>query len=365
MTIPRIALFYDWLNCWGGAERLLLNILQVFPQSQLFTTIHDPKKTKWLPKNTKVHASLLSKITKTNNIITGLAQALAIEQLDFTNFDIVISLTSLNGKALLTPPSTFHICYCLTPNRHLYQKKHSFIPKPIVRLFKQIDLLYSHRPDSYLTISKTVQKRINRRYRQTSTIVYPGIDTNIFKLAKNQNPNKNYYLIVSRLVPYKKVDLVIKVFKKINKKIYIVGTGRQQNFLKKSASTNQNIKFLGKVSDKKLINLYQNSRALICPQIEDFGLTPIEAQACGCPVIAFNQGGISETVINKKTAILFDKQTPKSLKKAIHFFESIDINSQDCRQQSIKFCQQFFVLNFKKEVLNQWRQYQNKQTNIS
>jgi glycosyltransferase involved in cell wall biosynthesis len=365
MTTPKIAIFYDWLNCWGGAERLLLDILHIFPRSKLFTTIYDPNPTNWLPKKIKVNTSPLGKFTKTNNLFTGLTQALAVEQLDFSKFDIVISLTSLNGKALITPPTVLHICYCLNPNRYLYQKKYSPVFRPVLNFLKQIDFIYSQRPDTYLTISKTVQNRIKKHYKQNSTIIYPGINTNIFKPNKNSKLKNNQYLVVSRLVPHKKIDIVIETFKNTNKLLYIVGIGKQQNYLKKIAAPYQNIKFLGKISDKLLIELYQSSRALICPQVEDFGLTPLEAQACACPVIALNLGGIKETVINKKTGLLFNKQTPTSLKTSINMFESIKINPINCRQQAIKFSQTSFMLNFKKEVINQWQQYQKNQKNTS
>jgi len=364
MKNPKIAIFYDWLNCWGGAERLLLQILKVFPQAKLFSTIHDPSKTNWLPKNTSVKTTYLNKYFQKNTPLLGLLQATAVENLNFSNFDIVISLTSLNGKAIISPPSTLHICYCLTPNRHLHQKKQSRLLGPLIKYLKKNDQIYAHRPDKFLTISKTVQNRIKRTYNLPSILVYPGIDTNKFKPIKT-NPFQKYFLIVNRLVAYKKTDIVIKAFKNINDNLFIVGTGPQQQHLQKLAKHNSNIKFLGHVSDQKLITLYQNCQALICPQVEDFGLGPLEAQACGRPVIGLNQAGIAETVISNKTGLLFNQATYGQIQIAIKKFKAKKFNPTTCRQQALKFSNQIFVLNFKKQITRLWRHYQKNQIIIS
>lgn len=362
-TKPKIAIFYDWLNCWGGAERLLLNILAIYPQSILFTTIYDKSKTNWLPPKTKIHQAL--PMFKKNSPLVGLLQAMAVENLNFSNFDIVISLTSLNGKAIITPPSTLHICYCLNPNRYLYQKTYPKITNPLITKLKKNDFIYSRRPDTYLTISRSIQTQVKTYYQLPSTIIYPCIDTNKFIPTQNQSPQPKYFLIVCRLVPHKKVNLVINSFQNTKHKLYIVGTGRQQNQLKKLAQNNQNIKFLGKVSDQKLVKLYQNCQALICPQSEDFGLTPLEVQACGKPVIAFNRGGITETVIHLKTGILFNKQTTKNLKRAIKLFGSTNIDSKHCRHQALKFSNKNFMLNFNKQINKLWLNHQKRLQTIS
>ena len=142
MKNPKIAVFYDWLNSWGGAERLLLQILKTFPQAKLFSTIHHPSKTNWLSKNYKLTTTYLNKYFQKNTPLLGLLQAIAVESLDFSNFDIVISLTSLNGKAIITPTSTLHICYCLNINRHLYQKTYPLSTAPLINLLKKIDKIY-------------------------------------------------------------------------------------------------------------------------------------------------------------------------------------------------------------------------------
>lgn len=361
MTAPKIAIFYDWLNCWGGAERLLLQIIDIFPQAKLFSTIYNPSKTKWLPKNLKIKTTYLNNFFQKNTSFVGLLQATAVENLNFSNFDIVISLTSINGKAILTPPSTLHICYCLNTNRHLYQKKYPSLVNPFIKLLKKIDFIYAHRPDKYLTISKTVQNRIKNQYCLPSAIVYPGIDTTKFKPTKIQ-PQDKYFLVVNRLVPYKNTDIVIKAFKNIEDNLYIVGTGPQLVYLKNLAKYCPNIKFFGKVSDKRLVKLYQNCQAHICPQLEDFGLTSLEAQACGRPVIGLKSGGIAETVIRNTTGLLFNKDIPGQIQDAILKFKTKKFNPIACRQHALNFSNQVFMLNFKRQVTKLWRHYQKNQT---
>lgn len=354
----KIAVFYDWLNQWGGAERLLLDILKIFPQAKLFTTIHNPSKTHWLKR--PVTSTFLSKFCKKNTPLVSLLQPIAVENFNFSSFDIVISLTSQNGKAILTPPQTCHICYLLTPNRYLYQYTYPKFLNKFISLFKKFDFIYSQRPDYYLTISKTVQNRIKNIYKRSSTIVYPPIEPK-FKPAKTQT-SSDYYLVVSRLVKHKRVDLAISACLKLNKKLIIVGSGRYQNQLKKMANNSYLISFLGQVGDKRLLKLYQNCTALICPQLEDFGLTSLEAQACGKPVIGLNKAGFKETVVNGKTGILFNHQTVKSISKAIIKFESIKINPIDCQKNVSRFSKTAFMIDFKNQVEYLWRLHQSQIT---
>jgi len=389
----KIALFYDWLNQWGGAERLLLDIIKIFPNSPLFTSVYDSDKTSWLPKDTKIIPSCLNKfkIFSKNSPLSLLLQPIALEQFDFSNFDIVISLSGMQGKCLITQPQTLHINYCLTPNRYLYQKN-----LPLNNFYKKIDHIYSQRPDYYLTTSKAVQKRITKHFNRNSTVIYPGINLSLFKPTKhhlNRNlchsersrgisqplnysinqrsrdpstsvgmTNKPYFLIVSRLVKHKKIDIVIKACQQLNVSLKIVGTGRHQNYYKKQA--NKDTRFLGLVSDKKLIYLYQNATALICPQLEDFGLTPLEAQACGTPVIAFNKGGFKETIVPNKTGILFNHQNTSSLVSAIHKFQPTRLNPKNCTKNAKNFSQHRFMLNFKKEVITLWQKHKKTHTTI-
>lgn len=360
MTQPKVALFYDWLNQWGGAEKVLLDLIKLYPDAPVYTLVYDPKKTTWLPKNTKVITSFINKLpfSKSNPFFYTPFYSIALEQFDFSNFDIIISTSSTVGHCLLTQPKTSFICYLHNVNRHIYQQKYCWPISVLISRYKQNDQIYAQRPDFLFCNSQTVQNRIANIYHRSAKIIYPGVDTSFFIPSKTNSPEK-YFLMVSRLVSHKKIDLAIKACHQLNQKLYIVGTGRDQNKFANLINFlhDSNIKLLGQVDNNKLLNLYQNCQALICPQIEDFGLTPIEVQACGKPVIAYNRGGLTETVINNKTGIFFNHQTVKSLIFAIKKFNSNNFSQDDCQKNAKNFSSQNFMLNFKKEVDIIWQKH--------
>lgn len=349
----KIALFYDWLNLWGGAERVLLDLHHLYPDAPIYTLIYHPTKTPWL-QNAKI-------ITPKVQLKFPPIYPFLAEQLNFSNYDIVISTTSYFGHCLLTLPKTMFVCYCHTPNRYLWQKN-------LLKFYRPIDRIYSNRPDFFIASSQNCQHRLKKFYGRDSSLVYPGIDLKKFTPNTVRNgrdrslPYTDYFLIASRLVPHKKIDIAIKACLKLNLKLLIVGTGRQQKKLQQISCHNPLIQFLGHVSEEKLISLYQNCQALICPQMEDFGLTPIEAQACGRPVIAYSKGGIIETVIDQKTGIFFDQPTISSLISAINLFNSLSFKPSDCLAQSQKFSQSNFMLHFKSVIKGLWMKYQTTTT---
>ena len=345
---PKVALFYDWLNQWGGAEKVLLDILKIFPNAPVYTLVHDPRKTTWLPAQTKIIPSFLNSfpLAKKNLPLYAPLYPLALEQFDFSAFDLVVSTSTTIGHCLLTPPQTLYLAYFHNLNRRLYP------PLPFLKSYQKIDKIYAARPDHFLASSKNVQAKIKKHYRRSSTLVYPGTDLSQFKPIKN--PSTDYFLVVSRLVPHKKVDLAIKACRRLKLPLKIVGTGRQFSGLKKYQ--NRYLQFLGQVNQSTLISLYQNCSALICPQHEDFGLTPIEAMACGRPVIAFAAGGFKETVINGQTGLLFPRQNTTSLISTLKKFNSKNFKPSLCRRRAQKFSQKSFMLNFKKLVESLWFQ---------
>jgi glycosyltransferase involved in cell wall biosynthesis len=358
----KIAIFYDWLNQWGGAEKVLLDILKIFPKSPVFTLIYNPQKTNWLPKETQVVPSLINKLpsSKKNSIFYTPFYGLALEQFDFSQYDIVISTTQVSGHYLLTQPKTLFICYLHNVNRYLYQTPPQFkFLRPLLNHYQKTDFIYGQRPDHLLCNSQTVKHRIKSAYNRTATVIYPGVDTDFFTPG-DKNNQEPYFLLVSRLVLHKRIDIAIKACNQLNKKLIIVGEGRDKDKLIKIRNQNSksNVIFFGHVSDKKLLFLYQNCQALICPQIEDYGISPLEAQACGKPVIAYNQGGITETIINGKTGIFFEKQSEESLSQAIKKFNPQDFSIQTCVDNAKRFSRQNFMLNFKQTIDNLWQQHQ-------
>ncbi|MBP9817778.1 glycosyltransferase [Candidatus Shapirobacteria bacterium] len=358
----KVAIFYDWLNQWGGAERVLLNILKIYPNADLYTLVYDPQKTSWLPKKQKVFTSFINYLpfSKLNPIFYTPIYDIALEKFDFSGYDLVISATSVEGHCLLTPPQTLFVCFFHNINRHLYSTpKKYFLLQPLLKIYRHIDKIYSRRPDLVLCNSKTVSNRIQKHYQINPAIINPGINTGFFCPSKHIALSTKYFLIVSRLVPHKKIDLAIKACLALNQKLIIVGTGRDLYRLKKISNNNPLIQFVGQVKDSTLVNYYQNCQALICPQLEDFGITPLEAQACGKPVIAYGRGGNLET-ISQKTGVFFHHQTTLSLVDALKKFNTKKFNSQDCRHQAEKFSEARFMLNFKKTIDQQWAKHQNK-----
>lgn len=349
----KVALVYDRVNKFGGAERVLLTLHKIFPDAPLFTLVYDSNSAPW-SKVFKVIPTFINKIPfmRSKHELLAPIAALGFETLDLSGYDVVISITSSDAKAVLTKPGQLHICYCLTPTRYFwsgekqYERdlKFKIIPNWLHQYFRTTDLLISKRPDQYIAISNEVKRRIKKYYHRESSVIYPSIEDKFYSKEFTPLDKRNYYLIVSRLVPYKKVDLAIKSFNKLKKTLLVVGTGAEQNNLKKIAG--KTIEFVGAVDDNQLINLYKNAKAVIFPQMEDYGLVPIESQACGTPVIAFGEGGALETVVKDKTGVFFEEQTVSSLIKAVDRFEKLNLNPEDCHKNALHFNGEAFKKSF-------------------
>ncbi len=371
----KVALVYDRVNKFGGAERLLLQLHKVFPDAPLYTLVHNPRTATWA-SHIEVIPSFFNKIKflRTRHQLLALLAPLGFESFDFRDFDLVISLTSESAKCIITKPDTLHICYCLTPTRYLWSAQQDYLKhpafgllspliKPFFKLFrprlKKRDYIFAQRPDKYLAISKTVQKRIEKFYNRQSQVIYPPVNYQYFSADTQQT--QDFYLLVSRLESYKKTSIVVKAFNQMSeKKLKIVGTGSQINKLQKMAK--QNIQFLGHVSDQHLRSLYSQAKALVFPQLEDFGIVPLEAQAAGTPVIAYKKGGATETVIEGKTGLFFKNQTPSAIIKTIGQFENMTNQFSDklCQHQAENFNQSRFQKLTKQKTKTLWENHQQK-----
>ncbi len=344
----KTAIVYDRVNKWGGAERVLLALHEIYPKAELFTSVYH-QDAKWAKVFPKIHTSFLNKISLLRNKheLIPFLMPLAFESFNFENFDLVISVTSESAKGIVVKDKTKHICYCLTPTRYLWHAKDLLIKSklftPIVYYLQKWDIVASRRPDQIIAISDTVKERIKKYYERNSFVVYPPVDLSVFKKTKHKN--KKHFLIVSRLVVHKKIDYAIKAFNELGLPLHVVGVGRDEKRLKKIAHSN--IKFLGEISDKKLLEEYSSALALIFPQEEDFGLVSIEAQAVGTPVIAFKKGGAVETVVDGLTGILFPIQSIESLKRAIQRF----VNTKFQEKEIINNAKKFSKINFKKQFV--------------
>lgn len=358
----KVALVYDRVNTWGGAERVLLALHKIFPEALLFTSVYSKEKAPWA-KDLVVKTSFLQNIpfAKNNHQLFALLMPLAFESFNFDEFDLVFSITSEAGKGIITKPHTKHICICLTPTRYLWvdsanyfkNKFFKFLTFPFISYLKFWDKIAANRPDIYVAISKEVKQRIKTYYNRDSVLIYPPltIEKNEGEQIKNDRLG-NYFLVVSRLskfARYKRVDLAIKACDKLGLNLIVVGSGDIGYFKEISGST---IKFTGQITDKELIGYYKNCKALIFPGVDDFGLAMVEAQFFGKPVIAFDKGGALEIVKNGKTGVFFKDQNIASLSLVLKDFNEKDYNSEDCKKNAAKFSFDSFEAGIKKIVKN-------------
>ena len=360
-----VVLVYDRVNKIGGAERVLEALHEIFPEAPLYTAVYNPETAPWA-KKFKVIPSFLQKfpLAQSRHEVFPYLMPMAFESFNFDKYDVVISVTSEAAKGILTKPKTLHLCYCLTPTRYLWSgyedyfrtSVFKFFSSPLVAYLRHWDKIACQRPDVYLAISKNVAKRIKKYYHRNSEVIYPPVDLKKWKAVDSRQKTESYFLVVSRLVSYKRVDLVIEAFNQLGLPIKIVVKGIQEITLKRMAK--KNIEFLGQLTDEQLLSYYQNCQALIFPQEEDFGLVPLEAQACGKPVIAFGGGGALETIIGSKTGEFFSPQTSQALVKVIKSFKAAKYKPEDCRQQAEKFDKEIFKKKFKEFVENQIKQNQ-------
>lgn len=352
----KTAIVYDRINKWGGAERVLLALHELFPEAPIYTSVYDPKKAPWAKVFPKVITSFIQEIPilRRAHEVFGWLTPIAFEQFDFSEYDLVVSVTSEAAKGIITKPGTKHVCYCLTPTRYLwsgygeYQKNrqwpfnllpfYNLFSKPILNYLRKWDKVAAERPDEIIAISREVQRRILKYYQRKADVIYPPLT---FKNKKDNFSQKEYYLLVGRLIPYKKVGLAIEAFNKLKKPLVIVGEGSEERSLKRKAG--KTIKFFGRLKDNELSTVYAKAKALILPQEEDFGLVSLEAQASGVPVIAFKKGGALETVIDGKTGLYFESQTVDSITKAVVKFEKKRFKEQDLITNAGKFSKKVFA----------------------
>ena len=346
-----VALVYDRVNKIGGAERVLLAFHRLFPDAPLYTAVYDPVGAPWA-NVFDVRPSFINRIpfAKRHHELFPWLTPFAFESFNFDGFNLVISITSAETKSIITKPGTLHICYCLTPTRYLWsgfeeyknrKSISSFFLKLWAPVLKRWDFIASSRPDAYVAISTRVKDRIEKYYHKSvDAIIYPPVDTDTFHPAKTKKTG-DYYLFVSRLVGYKRADIVIDACKKLNVPLVVIGNGRELQQLKQSASDNTTF-ITDNLTDEKLARYYQECRAFLFAGDEDFGIVAAEAQSCGKAVIGYKKSGVAEIVIDGKTGVLFDEQTPEALGKAMQTFEKLTIDEALCRQQGLKFSNERF-----------------------
>jgi glycosyltransferase involved in cell wall biosynthesis len=360
----KIALVHDFLIQDGGAERVLCVFREIWPDAPVFTLAHDKKRAPDYFKNGKIHTSFLQKIPFGVRHYQWLLPFMpaAVERLDLSNFDVVLSSSSAFSKNVITRPETLHICYCHTPARFLWTEainyvnelNKNFFVKSVLPFFlprmRVWDRAGATRPEKIIANSKTVGKRIKKYFGRVSEVINPPVEARKFSIATIRPDN--YYLAGGRLVPYKRFDIAIKVFSRLGLPLKIFGIGPELKNLKETAK--KNIEFLGKISDVEKTELYKKCIAFIHPQEEDFGITALEAMASGRPVIAFGKGGAVETIIPGETGEFFEEQTWECLAHSILKFNPEKYSPTKIRAHALQYDSEIFKTKIKNFVENNW-----------
>lgn len=363
----KIAFVHDWLVTYAGAERVLEQMLNCFPEADLFSTVDFLKDNeKEFIKNKKVKTSFIQKLPfakkKYRNYLP--LMPLAVEQLDLSGYDLIISSSHAVAKGIISGPNQIHICMCYTPIRYAWDLQNQYLKdskleKGVKGFFLKLILHYiriwdnsnSSGVDHFIAISNFISKRIKKFYGRDSDVIYPPVDLEKFKL--NSEVRSDYYVTCSRMVSYKKIDLIVDTFSNElkDKKLLVIGDGPDRKKIQKLAKSN--ITFLGSANDEILYDKISNSKAFIFAAYEDFGIAPIEAQSCGTPVIAFGKGGALETIKGmdsiKPTGVFFKKQNSKSLAESVLIFEKnySKFIPENCRDNAKRFSIERFKNEFK------------------
>lgn len=352
----RVALVHDDLVQWGGAERMLEALSYLFPKAPIYTSLFDFSNRELYLRfgHRKIHTSFLQRFPGWKALYKILLPLypLAFEQFDFTGFDLVISQSTRFAKSILTKPGTIHISYVHTPPRFLWDPYDTSL-KPFKKLFNNLrfyDRISSNRTDFFIVGSQNAKKKIKKYYGRDSLVVYPFVDYKRFD--RRTNFDGGYFITISRLNKYKRIDLAIESCIQRGLFLKVVGRGPDLDNLRRLAKDSPRIEFLENVDDDLLAFLLSGARALIMPGIEDFGIVALEAQAAGKPVIAYREGGAMETVMEGKTGLYFDEQTVSSLSSALAEFENMEFDIKGCKHNAKKFTRESFFKNFNLAVEN-------------
>lgn len=360
----KVAIVCDWLVTYAGAEKVLEQILNIFPEADIFALVDflDEDNRSFI-KNKKVVTSFIQKLPKAKIKYRNYLplMPLAIEQLDVTTYDLVISSSHCVAKGVITGPNQIHISYVHSPIRYAWDLQHQYlkesglnkgvkgkIAKAILHYMRMWDVRTANGVDFFIANSEFIAKRIKKCYRREAAVIYPPVDVEAFKMREEK---EDFYLTASRMVPYKKMDLIVEAFSRMpDKKLVVIGDGPDFGKIKSKATNN--ITLLGYQPFGVLKDYMQKAKAFVFAAEEDFGITPVEAQACGTPVIAFGKGGALETVKGldeeNPTGIFFEEQSIKSIYMAVHDFEKhYDIFlSKNCRHNAERFSTEIFKEKF-------------------
>jgi glycosyltransferase involved in cell wall biosynthesis len=362
----QVAIVHDYLNQSGGAERVVCELAALYRDAPIYTSIYNPDLTWPELKDASIHTSWLQHLPFSHKYFKLLLPFYpsVFGGLKLSGYDVILSSSSSFAKGVQTEEGTIHICYCHSPTRFLwfyddYVRKERYaetlkrLPFPIVGLMvymlRNWDLVACHRPDYYIANSVAVQGRIRKIYHRDSCVIHPPVDVDRFRVS---TLDEGYYLVVSRLIAYKRIDLVIQAFNELSLPLVIVGDGPQRRVLEKMAQSN--IQFKGHLSDQEVNRYFEGCRAFIFPGEEDFGITPLEANACGKPVIAYASGGALDSIRDGLNGLFFHAQTVPALKEAVRSSGEMDWDPKAIRAHAEGFSPKVFqqkIAQFVRQVV--------------
>jgi glycosyltransferase involved in cell wall biosynthesis len=346
---PRVAIIHDWLTGMRGGEKVLAALAGIFPGADIFTLFYRADRVNDQINSHRIFASPLNRWPGVLRYYRNLLPLMprAIESFDLQTYDLVISSSHAVAKGARVPAGVPHICYCHTPMRYLWAASDDYfqygvnrlVRRPALGLFapwlRRWDVRASQGVTQFLANSENVRGRIAHAYGREARVVYPPVDTDFFTPDPAGRAGEDYYLVVSALEPYKRIDLAIRAMQRLGRRLVVAGRGTQAATLQRIAGPG--VEFTGWVDDERLRQLYRGCRALLFPGLEDFGMCPVEAQACGRPVIAYGRGGALESVNSRVTGLFFSEQTVDSIVNAVEAFEMLDFDPAAARRNSLRF----------------------------
>lgn len=352
----KIAIVHDWLTNMGGAEQVVINFHEIYKDAPIYTTFYTPEKLDDKLKGLNVKTSFLQRNKPVYDHKKYFPlMPLAFSRFKMNDYDVILSSSSSCAKGVKKRKDAVHICYIHTPMRYAYEYKYEYTNgmNPIKKLLVNILLFFvriwdqknTKKVDYFIANSTEIQKRVKNTYNRDSVVIFPPVRCDLFNISKNDG---DYFFIVSRLVGYKRFDLAVKACTELNKKLVIIGDGPEREKLESIAGPT--IKFLGRQDDETVRKYMSECKALLFPGLEDFGIVPVEAQACGRPVICYGKGGVLDTVIDGQTGVYFKEQTVESLKDAIIKFENMNFDKEKIRKHALEFDEKVFRKKIKEYV---------------
>ncbi len=371
----KIALVHEWLVFYAGGERVFESFTNIWKEADIYALVDflNDEQRKTILKGNHANTTFIQKLPFAEKKFRSYLPLfpLAIESLNFSKYDAIISSSHAVTKGIRKKPHQLHISYCHSPMRYIWDEAETYfeaaklnsglkkiIANAALNYLRKWDLKTAQRPDFLIANSKYIAEKLKRIYNRESTVIYPPVDVDKFECAENKD---DYYFVASRLVPYKRIDLIVEAFAQMpDKRLVIAGTGPELNRLKSKFLVN--VEFIGYQDEKSLKELMQKAKAFVFTAEEDFGIVVVEAMACGTPVIALNKGGTAETVIDGKTGILFDNQTVEDIKNAVRKFESIQdtFNHKEISEYTQKFSRKIFEEKIKQYVDERSEQFFSK-----